>query len=370
MSPSGRDRAGAVRLEGITKRYGAAVAVEGLTLDVSPGEFVCLLGPSGCGKTTTMRIIAGFVVPDTGRVFINGEDVSRRHPSRRDIGMVYQSYALFPHMTVRENVAFGLRMRRLGRDRIAERVGRILELVGLEGLADRKPAQLSGGQQQRVALARAMVIEPTVLLLDEPLSNLDAKLRKRMQVELRVLQRAVGITTIHVTHDQEEALTLADRVAILNRGRVEQVGAPRDVYARPANLFVADFLGKANFLAGEVVTAGTPGGRAVVRTEVGDLVAELDGDRLPVGTPVNAFVRPERIELRRTGGPPADNAVDGRVDRVVFSGPTVTVDVRLASGRVLTVDQPGGGPAERLAPGEPVVAVIPPDALRVLRRGE
>jgi putative spermidine/putrescine transport system ATP-binding protein len=335
-------RAGAVRLEGITKRFGSAIAVDDLSLHVNPGEFVCLLGPSGCGKTTTMRIIAGFIEPDAGRVFINDQDVSRRHPNRRDIGMVYQSYALFPHMTVAENVAFGLRMRRVG--------------------------QLSGGQQQRVALARAMVIEPTVLLLDEPLSNLDAKLRKRMQVELKTLQRTVGITTIHVTHDQEEALTLADRVAILNHGRVEQVGAPRDVYARPGNVFVADFLGKANFLAGEIVAPGGETARMVVRTEVGNLLAESDGAPLPAGTLVDAFIRPERIELRGPEGVPAENTLPGRVEQVVFSGATVSVEVRLATGRMVTADQPSGGPAEQLTAGQSVVVTIPPAALRVIRR--
>jgi putative spermidine/putrescine transport system ATP-binding protein len=377
MNPHGRvtscgherrpSRAGAVRLEGITKRFGRTVAVDGLSLEVEPGEFVCLLGPSGCGKTTTMRIIAGFVEPDSGRVFINGEDVSRRHPNRRDIGMVYQSYALFPHMTVAENVAFGLRMRRISQDRMTTRVAGILDLVGLAGLGDRKPSQLSGGQQQRVALARAMVIEPTVLLLDEPLSNLDAKLRKRMQVELKTLQRTVGITTIHVTHDQEEALTLADRVVILNHGRVEQIGAPRDVYARPGNVFVADFLGKANFLPGEIATS-EDGSRVVVRTEVGDLVAEPDGQPWPVGTPVEAFVRPERIEMRGADAALTENTLSARIERVVFSGPTVSVEVRLATGRALTLDRPGGEPAETLAPGRPLVVVIPPAALRLLRR--
>jgi putative spermidine/putrescine transport system ATP-binding protein len=372
VTPSGHERpasrAGAVRLEGITKRFGGTVAVDALSLEVEPGEFVCLLGPSGCGKTTTMRIIAGFVEPDSGQVFINGEDVSRRHPNRRDIGMVYQSYALFPHMTVAENVAFGLRMRRIPQDRMTTRVAGILDLVGLAGLGDRKPSQLSGGQQQRVALARAMVIEPTVLLLDEPLSNLDAKLRKRMQVELKTLQRTVGITTIHVTHDQEEALTLADRVVILNHGRVEQIGAPRVVYARPGNVFVADFLGKANFLPGEIATSEDPSSRVVVRTEVGDLVAEPDGQPWPVGTPVEAFVRPERIDMRGADAALTENTLSARIERVVFSGPTVSVEVRLATGRALTLDRPGGELAETLAPGRPLIVVIPPAALRLLRR--
>jgi spermidine/putrescine ABC transporter ATP-binding subunit len=359
-------RAGAVRLQGISKRFGSAVAVDDLSLDVQPGEFVCLLGPSGCGKTTTMRIIAGFVAPDAGCVLINGEDVSGRHPNRRDIGMVYQSYALFPHMTVVDNVAFGLRMRRVPRDATVERVRRVLELVGLGGLGGRRPAQLSGGQQQRVALARAMVIEPTVLLLDEPLSNLDAKLRKRMQVELKTLQRTVGITTIHVTHDQEEALTLADRVAIMHHGRLEQSGTPRDVYARPRSVFVADFLGKANFLDGEVLGGG-PAERVVIRTDVGVLTAETDGDPLPMGTRVQAFVRPERLELGGPAAIPGENHLAGQVERVVFSGATVTVEVRLAAGRILTVDQPNRGQADGLGGGQPVTVVIPRDALRVLR---
>ena len=260
-------------------------------------------------------------------------------------------------------------MRRVAHEAVAQRVGRILDLVGLGGLGGRKPGQLSGGQQQRVALARAMVIEPNVLLLDEPLSNLDAKLRKRMQVELRTLQRTVGITTIHVTHDQEEALTLADRVAILNHGRVEQIGAPRDVYARPGNVFVADFLGKANFLAGEIAAPGGEVARVVVRTEVGDLVTEPDGERLPPGTAVDAFVRPERIELRRPDGAPAENVLVARVESVVFSGATLSVEVRLATGHVLTVDQPSGGPARSLVAGQSVAAVIPPEALRLIRRG-
>jgi len=359
-------RAGAVRLEGISKRFGAAVAVDDLSLHVEPGEFVCLLGPSGCGKTTTMRIIAGFVEPDAGRVFINDKDVSRRHPNRRDIGMVYQSYALFPHMTVADNVAFGLRMRRVPRDAAAERVRRVLDLVGLGGLDARRPGQLSGGQQQRVALARAMVIEPTVLLLDEPLSNLDAKLRKRMQVELKTLQRTVGITTIHVTHDQEEALTLADRVAIMHHGRLEQIGPPREVYARPRSVFVADFLGKANFLDGRVVGVGTAG-RVVVRTDAGDLTAEADGEPLPTGTAVEAFVRPERVELTAPGGAPGENRLTGRVERVVFSGATVSVEIRLDTGRVVIADQPNRGQSDGLTGGQPVVVTIPADALQVLR---
>ena len=362
-------RAGAVRLEGIAKRFGTALAVDDLSLDVQPGEFVCLLGPSGCGKTTTMRIIAGFVEPDAGRVLINGEDVSRRHPNRRDIGMVYQHYALFPHMTVEDNVAFGLRMRRVPGEAAAERVRRILDLVGLGGLGARRPAQLSGGQQQRVALARAMVIEPTVLLLDEPLSNLDAKLRKRMQVELKTLQRTVGITTIHVTHDQEEALTLADRVAIMHHGRLEQIGAPRDVYARPRNVFVADFLGKANFLEGEVADGGAPGRSWCARTSAISW-------RMRTGRPCR-WARPSRPSCARNGSNSArrrpcrrTTPCPGGSSEWCSAAPPSASRSAWPAGVCSRPTSRAGAPPTAWRWGSSVIAVIPPEALRVLRRGE
>jgi spermidine/putrescine transport system ATP-binding protein len=276
---------------------------------------------------------------------------------------------VFPHMTVRMNVGYGLKARRLRPGAIKERVDAILELVGLASLADKNVTLLSGGEQQRVALARALAPEPRMLLLDEPLSALDEKIRRAMQAELKDVHRRTGTTFLYVTHDQEEALTLADRVAIMHHGRLEQIGAPRDVYARPRSVFVADFLGKANFLEGEVADGGAPG-RLVVRTDVGDLVAEADGEPLPVGAAVEAFVRPERIELGAEAAMPADNALSGQIERVVFSGATVSVEIRLAGGRMLTADQPSGGAADGLVAGRSVIAVIPPEALRVLRRGE
>src|ERR1044071_6717797 len=249
----GRRRAGAdVRLESVEKSFdGRPRAVDRVDLVVEPGEFFALLGPSGCGKTTTLRMIAGFEEPDAGRIVIAGDDVTHMPAHRRDLGMIFQSYALFPHRTVAENVAFGLRMRGLGRPEIRERVRQVLRQVALEGYEDRRPAQLSGGQQQRVALARAIVIQPRVLLCDEPLAALDRKLRQSMQVELKGLQQQLGIATIFVTHDQEEAMTISDRIAVMNAGKIEQIGTPRDIYDRPRTRFVCDFIGESNLFAGE-----------------------------------------------------------------------------------------------------------------------
>src|SRR6188508_2973708 len=236
----------------LSKRYGEQAAVAGVTLDVTDGEFLVLLGPSGCGKTTTLRMIAGLVEPSGGAARIGGTDVTHLPPWRRNTGMVFQSYALFPHMSVADNVAFGLQMRRLGKSEIETRTREALRLVRLEGFAQRLPRQLSGGQQQRVALARALAIRPDVLLLDEPLSNLDAKLREQVRVEIRELQRQLGLTTVMVTHDQEEALTMADRLVVMNEGSVRQVGSQRDLYERPADRFVAGFVGRSTFLGGTV----------------------------------------------------------------------------------------------------------------------
>ena len=361
-----------VRLEAITKRFDRVVAVEAVSIVVRRGEFVCLLGPSGCGKTTTLRMIAGFIEPDEGTIYIDGEDVTDRPPNRRDIGMVYQSYALFPHMTVFDNVAFGLRMRRVAAPSLAERVREALTLVDLAGLEHRRPGQLSGGQQQRVALARAIVIQPSVLLLDEPLSNLDAKLRQRMQLELKALQRRVGITTIHVTHDQEEALTLADTVVILNRGAVEQVGAPREVYARPRSTFVADFLGRANFLAGRVTGAGPAGAETVFMADRGEILAVGEAGAPGTGASVQAFIRPESVGLRRGAERRGakDNALPGRVIQVVFTGSSVTIEVETDTGRRLFAERPSGSPEAACQPGDPVDVVLPPDALRLLPDGQ
>ncbi len=244
----------AVRADAITKRFDQAVAVDHVSLDVYRGEFLSFLGPSGCGKTTTLRMIAGFEEPDAGTITVMGEDMTDRPPHKRNLGMVFQNYALFPHMTVFDNVAFGLKMRKVGSSELKRRVAQVLDLVQLTQMHQRYPRQLSGGQQQRVALARAIVIEPYVLLLDEPLSNLDAKLRKAMQTELRDLQRRLGITAIYVTHDQEEAMTVSDRIVVMDHGQIMQIGTPTEVYRKPANEFVAGFIGQVNFIRGRLET--------------------------------------------------------------------------------------------------------------------
>jgi ABC-type Fe3+/spermidine/putrescine transport system ATPase subunit len=280
-----------LRVEGIRKTFAGSVALEGVTLDFAPGGFNTLLGPSGCGKTTLLRIIAGFEEPDSGRVLIGGLDRTGAPAWRRRIGFVFQSYALWPHMTVFENVAYGLKLRRAPRAEIAARVDRILDAMGLAGAGGRPPGQLSGGQQQRVALARALVLEPDLLLLDEPLSNLDARLRVEMRREIRLVQRESGVTTLYVTHDQEEALELSDVIAVMSRGRVEQVGGPQDVYARPRSETVATFLGTVTVLDGEA----RPDGRVCTLGQVLDAVA-------PPGARVRVAVRPENVEV--SGTPP------------------------------------------------------------------
>src|SRR5580765_4960733 len=241
-----------LQLTGLTKTYGDFRAVAGVDLDIGQGELMVLLGPSGCGKTTTLRMIAGFVAPTAGEIRLGGRDITRQPPWKRNTGLVFQSYALFPHLTAAANIAFGMRMRNLAPARIAEKLAEVLRLVRLEGLADRLPRELSGGQQQRVALARALVIEPDILLLDEPLSNLDAKLRAEVRVEIRELQRKLGLTTVMVTHDQEEALTMADRLVVMAEGRVQQIGSQQDLYERPAEKFVADFVGRSTFIDGRM----------------------------------------------------------------------------------------------------------------------
>src|SRR5437868_6767124 len=245
-----------LQLTGLTKMYGDFRAVAGVDLDIAQGELVVLLGPSGCGKTTTLRMIAGFITPTAGEIRLGGSDITRQPPWKRSTGLVFQSYALFPHLSVADNVAFGLRMRKLAQLEIAAKLTQVLRLVRLEGLANRLPRELSGGQQQRVALARALVIEPDVLLLDEPLSNLDAKLRAEVRVEIRELQRKLGLTTIMVTHDQEEAMTMADRLVVMSHGKVQQIGSQRDLYEHPVNTFVAGFVGRTNFLRGRVESPG------------------------------------------------------------------------------------------------------------------
>jgi putative spermidine/putrescine transport system ATP-binding protein len=334
-------------LERLTKAYGGVLAVEALDLTVARGEFISLLGPSGCGKTTTLQMIAGFVEPTSGRAMLEGTDLFGVRPNKRGLGVVFQSYALFPHVTVAENVAFGLEMRGVPRAEREQRVKQTLDLVGLSGLADRYPRRMSGGQQQRVALARALVIQPAILLLDEPLSNLDAKLREEMQTELRTIQRSVGTTTILVTHDQGEAMALSDRIVIMNKGRVEQIARPDEAYARPASAFVANFLGKTNVVSAKVVSEGS---RHIV---------DIAGFRLPVPDrsptgPVTVTVRPERITF--VDDPAL--GIRGRVHSRVFQGTHWLFHIETELGALIVLRQNDGaavpleGENVRLAWGE------------------
>ena len=312
---SGRP-APAVRLEGIVKRYGDVTAVAGVDLEIADGEFFSMLGPSGSGKTTTLRMIAGFEIPTAGRVLLGGRDVTTLAPFERDVNTVFQDYALFPHMTVGENVAYGLEVRRVPKPERLLRVTEALRMVRLEGYEQRKPGQLSGGQRQRVALARALVNRPRLLLLDEPLGALDLKLREEMQIELKAIQAQVGITFIYVTHDQEEALTMSDRIAVFNAGRIEQVGAPADVYERPATRFVAGFVGMSNLIGGEAAAKLT-------------------------GRPGLFTVRPEKIRLAEPDAPIGGDeySATGRIREVVYLGPDTRYHVALDAGAELVVTQ-------------------------------
>ena len=353
-----------VRLEAVSKRFGDVVAVDAVDLGVRQGELLSLLGPSGCGKTTLLRLIAGFEPPSSGAVWIRGRRVDGLPPAQRNLSMVFQHYALFPHMSVYDNVAFGLRMRRVPRPEIPGRVGEALEMTRLQGLEGRLPRQLSGGQQQRVALARALVGRPNVLLLDEPLGALDKKLREEMQVELRELQRRVGITTIFVTHDQEEALALSDRVVVMRAGRIVQVGTPKAIYERPRTSFVAGFIGVANFFSGQVV-ATDGAGRVGLRTEEGLVLPLAPATGAEAGRPVRFIVRPEKIELRRGGRP----GLAGRVERVVYLGAATFYDVRLDGGQLVRAQASGqrAGADGDLEPGEPVALAWAEEAQWVLR---
>jgi putative spermidine/putrescine transport system ATP-binding protein len=317
-------------LDRLTKRYGDHVAVDALSLDVDRGEFISFLGPSGCGKTTTLQMIAGFVEPTGGTILLEGQNLVAMKPNRRGLGVVFQSYALFPHMTAAENVAFGLEMQKVGRAERDQRVKAALELVGLGGFAERYPRRMSGGQQQRVALARALVIRPHILLLDEPLSNLDAKLREEMQIELRQIQRTIGTTTILVTHDQSEAMALSDRIVVMNGGRAEQIAAPQDAYESPATPFVAGFLGKTNELSGE---ARVDSGKAIVTIGNGHWTC-----RQPVDGPIIASVRPEKIAFAETDG----EHLAGIVKTRIFQGNHWLYRIDTAAGPLFVIRQNSG----------------------------
>ncbi len=315
-----------VRLQSVSKSYGDHRAVVDFSLEVAQGEFLVLLGPSGCGKTTTLRMIAGFVEPSAGRILFGDRDVTDLPPYRRNTGLVFQGYALFPHLTVFENVAFGLRMRRLEREVVERRTQEALRLVRLDGFGERMPRQLSGGQQQRVALARALAIEPEILLLDEPLSNLDAKLREEVRVEIRQLQRRLGLTTVMVTHDQSEALSVADRLVVMSGGEIQQIGTQRELYNAPANQFVASFIGRTNFFAGAMTEPRR------FRTESGleiSVAAAAARERL-------LAIRPERVRLGSANG--AANSFAGTVEFVSYLGATTEYVIRLASGDAIAVE--------------------------------
>jgi spermidine/putrescine ABC transporter ATP-binding subunit len=348
----------------VTKAFGSVIAVNDLTLEIPRGIFLSLLGPSGCGKTTTLRLIAGFEQPSQGDIFIRGQCVNLVPAYRRDFSMVFQNFALFPHMTVANNVAFGLRMRRLSREERDTRVREALALVHLGGFEDRYPKQLSGGQQQRVALARAIVVRPAVLLLDEPLGSLDKKLREEMQVELRQLQQEIGITAVFVTHDQEEALTLSDRVAIMNAGKIEQMGTPRELYERPATDFAANFLGVSNIFDGRV--AGRDGEDALVT--IGPIQVRVAWEAgLEVGGSIRVAVRPEKIRLgprSEQGGLPA------RVRHVVYLGATTHFYLNRPEGQSIVVHVQNVSPEiAACAPGDEISCHLESRSVFVLRKG-
>jgi putative spermidine/putrescine transport system ATP-binding protein len=352
IGPAGHRGGTGVLLRDLTRAFGATLALDGLSIEIAPGELVALLGPSGCGKTTALRIVAGFETADAGSVLVDGKNISSVPAARRDMGMVFQSYSLFPNMSALDNVAFGLRMRKIGAGDRRERAGDLLDMVGLAAQARQYPHQLSGGQQQRVALARALAIEPRVLLLDEPLSALDAKVRLQLREQIRTLQQRLGTTTLFVTHDQEEALSMADRVGVMSKGKLEQIAAPDELYANPATAFVAEFVGVMNRIPGEL--------------QAGDRVTALDstvpvrGHR-PEQTEVDVLVRPEglRLEVVENG--------NGIVTTRTFLGSVTRVGVQLSGDVAVQVDRPSAG-AAALAPGASVEVSLPAQPVLVTAR--
>jgi len=359
---------------GLTRRYSPEVTVGPISFEVHAGEFFSLLGPSGCGKTTTLRCIAGFETLNAGSIRLRGERLDDKPPHRRDVGLVFQNYALFPHLTVFDNIAFGLRLRHIAKSQIAERVGAILRLVDLPEMAGRFPAQLSGGQQQRVAIARSLVLEPRILMFDEPLSNLDFKLRIQMRDELKSLQRRLGKTAIYVTHDQTEALALSDRIAVLSHGHIEQIGTPAEIYERPATTVVAEFIGSSNLIGGRIVERGAQG--TIVETATGlrlrcghDAVAD-GGDPASGGREVSVLIRPERIRVLGPGSSTGSdaNCFPARITEVTYLGEDLHLSLELAGGQRLRAALKNTGAARIWAVAQPVEITVDPADLRLLRR--
>lgn len=361
MVVTGRDET-AVDIRDVDKHYGAVKALENVSLAIRDNQFFTLLGPSGCGKTTLLRIIAGFETVSSGRVFLFGDEIEDLPPNKRPINTVFQQYALFPHMTVAENVAFGLLRLRHPKAEVTERVKEALDLVQLGDFAGRRPSQLSGGQQQRVALARALAPRPKVLLLDEPLSALDLKLRQAMRVELKSLQEETGITFIFVTHDQEEALTMSDRIAVMSKGEVQQIGGARDIYDRPRNRFVADFIGETNLL--DVVVESANDGSAVCRLSNGRTLDAIPSGEATVGAAGHVSIRPEQLALAKPDG---DMLLEGTLDRMIYLGTDIQHLVYLADGSEIRVrTQTAQQAAETFSPGDKVAIRINPGAARLL----
>jgi spermidine/putrescine transport system ATP-binding protein len=356
---------GVVELVNLVKTFGEVAAVDNVSLRIEDGEFFSLLGPSGCGKTTTLRLVAGFERPDSGAILIDGFDMASTPPHKRPVNTVFQSYALFPHLTVEENVGFGLKYQNLSKDAARGKIGRALELVHLSGMEKRKPTQLSGGQQQRVALARSLVLNPSVLLLDEPLGALDAKLRKALQIELKSIQEEIGITFIYVTHDQEEALTMSDRIAVMSSGKVEQLGTPAEVYETPGSSYIAEFLGVSNLME-VMVKSQTPDGMAVVQLGSHELVASTS---YPWPGPAMVSIRPERIRLV-SGNGPTPNTVKAVVDRTVYAGPVLNLLVHIEDLNEIQVTVPNEGHLATFKHGQEIDIQLPAEALQVLDRDE
>src|SRR5256885_7650246 len=364
----GEERSVGIALEGVSKGFGKVAAVKDVNISIAEGEFFSLLGPSGCGKTTSLRMIAGFEQPDAGRIVLQGEDVTNVRPNRRAVNMVFQHYALFPHMSVYDNVAFGLKVKRVPRNEHRERVEEMLRVVSLEGLGKRRARELSGGQQQRVALARALVNRPTALLLDEPLGALDVKLRKQMQLELKRIQTTLGTTFVYVTHDQEEALAMSDRIAVMNGGRVEQTGSPREIYERPGTAFVADFIGSLNAL--DLSIDELVGENAVMRLGEAERIVRPVGGRHRLGETLRVAVRPEQVQIEPAGSPMLNGGsrLEGTIAEIVFLGMYTQFHVDTRAGRLVShrLADESLGP---LAPGSHVTLSCEPEQASLLGDG-